>query len=563
MLAILSLFLAMTSAVVYNDPVPVFDAPNIGSLHGGSLYNGRYYAGEAIAGATYSFDLESGDVRTEIPAPLGSLDDVAIRPSDGLIVGSYLMAGTLTFKWPNGTVETAAELAAINPVRFTADERLIVAPCFLAFGIYEYDFEKRQLVPLPNAESLMVNSFDFDQQGLMYAPDIATGTVIRYNIETGEKQVLADGFSNHWGVALDKDDNVYVLQGPGHIMRLDEDGKGGYTKVDIFHDTSVTFDNFEIDRDRHAMFVAQMSPAGILKIDLGDPAFPATYLFETKHSKYWSLGSVIKNPETGGNELLFAALLGVYRMPLDGPQQGKPITLLKGATPELPIFSMESVVTENRVYVSCVFSGVVMVYNRSNMAPQGAFTGTKQPRGIAALGPNKVVLAEAGAVKEYTIPINISETTSRTLIPGIVAFGIAASPDGKYIFATDIEKGTLVKYARSTGAQQVVLKNLHHPEALTIVPLGEGQYTLAMVEAGTKSLLLVNPETSATQLLSKSLPLFQHGPLPKPVFRPTGSSIVADDKGNIYVLDSQKNGIVVFKRDPKPNPSSFRNVEDL
>ena len=196
-------------------------------------------------------DPHSGRILDRIGPEHGvsSPDDLTFGP-DGSLYWTAIFAGDVGKLAPDGTHSTLVNLGlGVNPITFSPDNRwLYVARDFLGKGLYRIDPDDgSSTVLLPDIENL--NAFDFGPDGRLYGPiygmevvvidvnatppsvetvleDIVCsavkfdsrgrmltnngGEVIRYDIRTGKKEVLANLPFLVDNIATDLRDQVYV-----------------------------------------------------------------------------------------------------------------------------------------------------------------------------------------------------------------------------------------------------------------------------------------------------------------------------------------------------------------
>jgi hypothetical protein len=149
----------------------------------------------------YGIDVDSGRTETLVGAPDGLGDGLAIGP-DGTIAWTALpMAEIRALRPGEEVVVLATQLPGINSIKFSRDGRLYAAQVRAGDGLYEIDLNGEKPPRLvaegmdcPNAELCGLNSFDIDDDNILYGPLLATGRVVKIDLSRGAVSLFAGGF---------------------------------------------------------------------------------------------------------------------------------------------------------------------------------------------------------------------------------------------------------------------------------------------------------------------------------------------------------------------------------
>ncbi len=192
-------------------------------------------------------------------------DDVFIT-DDGTIYWTEILTGNVGMLKPDGTFTRQFVGPGVNPITMSDDGRLFVNRLFLGTGLYELDPE---LVddPVVLNENLTLNSFDFGQDGHLYAPNFFTGEVLKIDIDA-TIPVGFDVVANVGGVSsavkfnsLDEAFAVNIAE--GLVLKLDLSGADDH---DVVFDVEGTIDNIAFNTD-DVLFVAVGADNELVRID--------------------------------------------------------------------------------------------------------------------------------------------------------------------------------------------------------------------------------------------------------------------------------------------------------
>ena len=196
-------------------------------------------------------------------------DDVAFAP-DGSYYWTSILTGEVAGFTPDGEKVVAARIPpGANPITFSDDGRLFVSQCFLGTNLYELD-PKGEAPPRVIADDLGpgcgLNGMDWGPDGRLYGPRWFVGEVVSYDVDTGERQTEATGFTVPAAIKFDSQGRLHVLDtGTGEVVRMTEDGR------EVIGTLTPGLDNFAFD-DNDTVFVSSYTD-GFIKRQNEDGSF--------------------------------------------------------------------------------------------------------------------------------------------------------------------------------------------------------------------------------------------------------------------------------------------------
>lgn len=192
-----------------------FDAAD--RLHVASLF------GREIA----TLDPRSGEIidRLTLSDGVETPDDLAVGP-DGALYWTAIASGQIGRRSANGVVDTVARLPrGVNSIAFSPDGRLFVGLCIIGAGLFEIDPEgnvpPRSIREFPG-ERCGVNAFDIGADGLIYGPRFFASEVVAIDPDTGDMRTVANGFRVPAAAKFDAQGVLHVVDtGSGELWQVD------------------------------------------------------------------------------------------------------------------------------------------------------------------------------------------------------------------------------------------------------------------------------------------------------------------------------------------------------
>lgn len=400
-------------------------------------------------------DPETGAVLKRLGEEVGvtSPDDLVFGP-DGSLYWTNLMSGEVGRLAPNGTATSQKVAAGVNPITFSDDGRLFVALDFFGDAFYELD---PNLVEPPRllAEKLgSFNAFDFGPDGYLYGPLYLRDKFIRVDVNADPVQIetVAEGFKVPVAAKFDSQGRLHVLdQATGEVIRLNLE-TGERT---VLATLPPGIDNFAFNAaDR--LFVAHNSQGYIFEV-LADGAVRTV----SPGGMNGPSGIAIINQN--GVETIFAA--SVMALNLFDAKTGEPG----------PFFNAHAITVapdgENLLLTSW-FVNLVQIWNPTTQETVAAYHDFAVPlNAIRFQGDLIVAELKTGSV----LRVNGADPTQRTplITKMAVPAGLAATDDDLWVgdFATG-QVLQLVADGEELGKPVMVAAGLAGPKGLAVTDDG-------------------------------------------------------------------------------------------
>lgn len=185
----------------------------------------RLYVASVAAGKIYILDRETGATLDVLDSAHGvhSPDDVTID-AKGIVYATNILQGSITAIAPDKSHRVIADLGwGVNSITVRDNGDIWVGRDFLGDGLYELDpgghTPPRTVIATPG----WINGMDFGPDGMLYGPVFTQDIVVRIDPATGTTDTVADGFaSTPFAVKFNPEGKLYALEGkPGRLLRLD------------------------------------------------------------------------------------------------------------------------------------------------------------------------------------------------------------------------------------------------------------------------------------------------------------------------------------------------------
>ena len=490
------------------------------------------YAGSVIGQSIYHVDIDTGDISVFIGPPNGMADDLEFGPDGRIYYTSFLM-GKVHAKGADGKVTVLAEgLPGINSLAFDQEGRLFATQVFLGDALYEIDLSGQKNTRMIAEKLGGLNGFDFGPDGYLYGPLWFNKAIAKVDINTGQLEVIAEGFNVPAAANFDSRGNLFVVDtAVGEVIQVDV--STGEKKVVAKVDSSV--DNLAIN-SKDQIFITNMAKNGIYEID--KKTGKARAVVEGKLA--CAQGVAVSNDSTG--DTLYLANSFSY-LKLDG-FTGDTISGIRMHTAGKHLEYPNTVsVHGDSVLLTSWFTGTVQEIDRKTDETKRMPHGFKAPSHALLMDDGSILVAEIGTGS--LLKITDQEGKERTVVAKdlIVPIYLApAGPDGVYV--TEAMAGTVSRIDLSNGAKKVVASGLRMPEGIAVFPDGK----LAVVETGTRQLLKIDPASGVINPLVINLAVgFPSYPGGLPPYLITG--VAVSDSGIIYVTGDLEN--VLYKISPQ------------
>lgn len=192
---------------------------------------------------------KSGSILERVAA--SGPDDLTFGP-DGSLYYTSIVTGYVSRIAPDGTITSQFVALGVNPITFSTDGRLFVACDFLGDGIYELDPNlinpPVQIAGAPVTPFLgYLNGMDFGPDGLLYAPVWTQGRVVSIDVDavTFPMTTVCDSLGIPAAVKFDSQGRLYVGdQLKGEILRVNvESGDKEVIATGLFGLDNLAFDS--------------------------------------------------------------------------------------------------------------------------------------------------------------------------------------------------------------------------------------------------------------------------------------------------------------------------------
>ena len=490
------------------------------------------YAGSVVGQSIYHVDTDTGDVSVFIGPPNGMADDLEFGPDGRIYYTSFLM-GKVHAKGADGKVTVLAEgLPGINSLAFNQEGRLFATQVFLGDALYEIDLSGQKNTKMIAENLGGLNGFDFGPDGYLYGPLWFKKSIGKVDVNTGQVEVVVEGFSVPAAVNFDSKGNLFAVDtAAGEVIQVNV--TTGEKKVIAKVESSI--DNLAIN-SKDQVFITNMAKNGVYEIDI--KTGKARAVVEGKLA--CAQGVAVSSDPTG--DTLYLANSFSY-LKLDG-FTGDTISGIRmhSAGKHLEYPNTASVHGDS-VLLTSWFTGTVQEIDRNTDETKRMPHGFKAPSHALMMDDGSIIVAEIGTGS--LVKVTDQEGKERTAIAKdlVVPIYLAlAGPDGVYV--TEAMAGTVSHIDLSNGEKKVVASGLRMPEGVAVFPDGK----LAVVETGTRQLLKIDPASGAINPLVINLAVgFPSYPGGLPPYLITG--VAVSDSGTIYVTGDLEN--VLYKISPQ------------
>lgn len=535
-------FAAMAKPFQSSMPTVVDPAYKIQILVPGSHFHGIHgltfdsqddlYAGSVVGQSIYKVDTDTGDVSVFIGPPYGMADDLEFGPDGRVYYTSFLM-GKVHAKGADGKVTVLAEgLPGINSLAFNQEGRLFATQVFLGDALYEIDLSGQKNTRMIAEKLGGLNGFDFGPDGYLYGPLWFNKSIAKVDINTGQVEVVADGFTVPAAANFDSKGNLFVVDtAAGEVIRVDV--TTGSKKVVARVDSSI--DNLALN-SRDQIFITNMAKNGVYEVD--QKTGKSRTIVEGKLA---CAQGVAVSSDPSGDTLYLASSFSYLKM--DG-FSGDTISGIRMHTAGKHLeYPNTASVHGDSVLLTSWFTGVVQEIDRKTDKTKRMPHGFKAPSHALMMDDGSIIVAEIGTGS--LVKVIDPEGKERAVVAKDLITPIYLAPAGpNAVYVTEAMAGIISRVDLSTGEKKVVASGLRMPEGIAVFPDGK----LAVVEAGTRQLLKLDPASGmATPLVINLAVGFPSYPGGLPPYLITG--VAVSDTGTIYVTGDIEN--VLYKISPK------------
>lgn len=469
--------------------------------------DGRLWICEGMGRRITACDVETGVLETMVPTEAGvHPDDLAFGPDGTAYITS---ANEVVARAPDGTCSVfLPDVTSANGITVDGEGRLYVDEFRMGGRVLE--------VTLPDPETLRVvaegvdlpNACQKGRDGRLYLQNVMQGTVFALDVETGEKEQIADGLKRVSAVKITPAGRVAASQSDiGEVTEIDPATGAKALLARMPHNT---IDNLCYD-DQGALYVSNYATGGVIRVAPGEGPHGTTLV------PHGLVSPLTLAPFGGG--LLVANLVTVVHVAADGEFEvwspWSPLSMETTAQAAWPVDADTAYVMTGGGQVLRTRRGqsVSEVLAAAEVAAEGAtaITGRDGQLLIAMAGEGEIrTIAGDGELLE-------SVCTGQSRIDAL-----AATAD--LLAAADTAAGTVVVIA--DGAQET-LTGFDRPTGVAIV---DG--SVFVVEHALRRLVRCGLDGGDRQTVVDGLPLGS-ATEERPSYG--AASLLAQDDGSILI----------------------------
>ena len=482
------------------------------------------YAASVIGESIYKIDPATKKVITFIAPPQGMADDLAFAP-DGTLAWTSIEDGILHIKSPHGPIRMLMEhQRGVNGVSFSRDgKRLFVSLVFYGDALYEVDRNGVKPPRLILKDMGGLNGFEVGADGMIYGPLWFKGKIVRINPDTAKMDVIAEGFKTPAAVKLDFKGFAYTPDtGTRELIRVNL--KTGQKKV--IAKLRSDLDNLAFN-SKGKLFVSLSHLNAIDEVDVTTgqvkPFIPA--------GKLTSTAGLAVATAAGHDTLYVGDVFGGVRK-VNGDT---------GAVTDTPVDMFQpSHISLSAKHVTVVgqVNGFVQRFDRATFKKLGEWNGFKSP-GDAIEAPNgDILVAETGSGN--LVRITGPRPTDRKIVASGLAGPVGLAWAGNdAVYVSETRAGQVSRIDLKSGEKNLVAPRLESPEGLAVAPDG----AILVVEAGAKRVTRLDLKKAMRSIIAANLPIgLGNGPS---LYRgiavsPTAIYINSDIENSIYKITPRK-----------------------
>jgi sugar lactone lactonase YvrE len=513
------------------------DSP-VHGVNGMEFDSDGYLIASSMAGAEiYRIDVQTGQTETLVSAPQGLGDGLAIGP-DGTMAWTALPAAEVRALRPDGEIVVLASgLSGINSIKFSRDGKLYAAQVRADDAVYEIDVNGEKPARLvargmdcPADALCGLNSFDISDSNILYGPLMASGAITRIDLDDGKFSEAASGLDQPTGARLDSHGALYALNWlEGTLVRVDLETQA----KEIVAKLPPPLDNLTIGPGgsvyvsnpvHNVIFAVNPDTGATQRILEGGLVMP---------------GDVAIMQVDGRETLLVTGVFGYRQLDIETGAMTPPV-LSDTTHASFAIDSKGGIVatTDYR-------SGTVRVLDYESGKMLQVMSDFNTPYQVRLLDDGGLLLAEFGSGSV----LHIGPGGSRRVVTGGLGgpVGLAmADKDAAYV--TESTAGIVSRIRLSDGDRIIVAEGLQQPEGIAIDHDGR----IIVAETGARRLIVIDPTSGAYDTIAGDLPIGlapytgpeQAGLRP---FIPTG--VALGGTGEIFVVSDIEHTILrIFRR---------------
>jgi len=512
--------------------------------------DGNLYVASALGKEIIVMDPESGEILQRISGdgPQGP-DDLAFGP-DGSLYWTDIIQGNVGRMFPDGTVIKQFVAPGVNPITFSDDGRLFVALDFLGDALYELDPNLVDPPRLIATDLGMMNGMDWGPDGRLYGPIWTQGRIVSVSVDGPlDMHTVADGFALVAAVKFDSQGRLYTV-----AREFSPDFVGQVVKVDIDTGTKEVLANLEYGLDNLAFdsedrlfvssandgFIKEVLPGGELRlVSPGGIILP--------------YGVAVQPRDDGGESVHLADMWTIREFDgATGTQLNQQFSSI-GATDLIgPMHVSSDDENEKNLVISSWFDGAVQVWNFEDAESVEEFPTPWPPMPwlpMAAIRfQGDVVVSELGSGSV------VKASTGEPIASGLyVPMGMANTEND--LFVSDWATGMIWQIVTNGAASMTpIASGLAGPEGLSFDIDG----SLLVVESGAGRVSSIDLDTGKVSIIVEGLSIGEPAMVGTP---PAGTfnDLDVGALGHIYVSGDVTN--VIYRIGATQHIT--RTIEDL
>lgn len=491
----------------------------------------RMFVGSVVGQTIFEINSETGQQRACVESPNGMADDLAFA-EDGTMFWTAFANGKIHAQKNFGPIrEVANGLPGINALAFNAEGRLFATQVFLGDALYEIDPLGVEL-PRKIVENMGgLNGFDFGPDGHLYGPLWFEGAIAKVDVDSGELEVIMEGFKIPAAANFDANGNLWVLDSAaGQIVKVDVEKR---TRT-IFPGVPTSMDNLDFDSKGQLWFTV-MAENAIYRFD--EATSEAIPIRRDEFAQPCDL-HIFKD---GDRELLYVAdNFSVKSVDL----KTKEVTSIARNVESEIQYPSGLFVNEKHILLTSWFSNSVQVMDRKTSEMLDSYLGIE--------GPSDVFELEDGNIGVLLLSKGIRLVNGYQFIgwpvkagaPGGATSVVYAGNDRAYTSGSN--SGNIYEADLVNDTSKMILGGLSKPEGLALSPDGT---TLFVVEVGKQAVTRVNLSTGELTTIAVDIPSGMTMPAFLPQSGPLSGIALASD-GSLYVTSDVEGAI--YKVTPVP-----------
>ncbi len=455
------------------------------------------WMGSVWSGTLVAVDPETGNIQHRVDAAKGP-DDLAFHP-DGRLFWNDIAFGEIGCRKPDGETNISATIEpGNNGIAFSPDGRLFVSQLFLGTKLYELDPDgKRAPRVVTDLGKNASNGMNVGPDGMLYGSGNLADNVIRIDVETGKREVVATGVGVPSSVKFNHKGELHVLDDAGGtVSKIDI--KSGKTEL-VANLPWPGLDNMCFSPDDR-LFVSSAADGYLWEITGKD-----TQRVVIEGGLGWPGGVVLAEAQ-GRTNLVVVDTFAIRKF---DPDTGEAISAVRDVTMATDVGWMLTVSNHGKQLVTTSWTGnFIKLWDPENNGMVTNFDQFKAPLNAISLSDDIVFSDAAGSITRFS-PDNPSDSTS--LAKNLKQpFGLAYAEGNLYVSEQGagriiqvLEDGKVIK-------PHVVKDGLDAPQGLAI---SNGQ--LFVVESGAGKLLAIDLANGNLRSLAEGMefsvepPVFQ------------------------------------------------------